>query len=192
MTEFGNTVFFRSFQEFSIYFHCCKALCYRAYSIATINFFGHSVHILVNDPIWQKKSTSQYVFAGNWIWQCCDQLSVRSLLYVGYGLDGSLFGPLFHTWTSSLDIMWLVRISFWFVRHLIRFFKTEGNLPIDRAITRSSLKLEAWGPNLKLVKSDTVFPTPRHYCYISSKEAVLPGHNDPEMGPANLLLNSSG
>ena len=37
------------------------------------------------------------------------------------------------------------------------------------------------------MKSDTVLPTARHRCDISSKGAVLPGHNDAEMGPANSL-----
>ena len=31
----------------------------------------------------------------------------------------------------------------------------------------------------------SVFPTVRHRCNISSKEAVLPGRIDAEMGPAN-------
>ena len=46
---------------------------------------------------------------------------------------------------------------------------------------------EVWGSNLGPVKSDTVLPTARHCCDISSKGAVLPGHNDAEMGPANSL-----
>ena len=37
----------------------------------------------------------------------------------------------------------------------------------------------------------TVLPTARHRCNISSKEAVLPGHNGAEMGPANLLHASA-
>ena len=35
--------------------------------------------------------------------------------------------------------------------------------------------------NLKQVKSNTVLPTAFHRSNISSKEAVLPGHNDAEM-----------
>ena len=42
-----------------------------------------------------------------------------------------------------------------------------------------------------LRKSDTVLPTARHRCDISSKEAVLPGRNDAEMGPANSLHASA-
>ena len=34
-----------------------------------------------------------------------------------------------------------------------------------------------------MFKSDTVLPTARHRCDISSKGAVLPGRNDAEMGP---------
>ena len=35
-----------------------------------------------------------------------------------------------------------------------------------------------WGSNLGPVKADTVLPTARHRCNITSKEAVLLGHND--------------
>ena len=51
----------------------------------------------------------------------------------------------------------------------------------------SSLEPEVRGSNLGPVKSDTVLPTARHRCDISSKDAVLPGDNDTEMGPANSL-----
>ena len=47
------------------------------------------------------------------------------------------------------------------------------------------------GSNLGPVKSDTVLPTARHRCNISSKGAVLPGRNDAEMGPANSLHASA-
>ena len=59
--------------------------------------------------------------------------------------------------------------------------------PVGGAVTRSSLEREIWGSNLGPVKSDSVSPTVRHRCDISSQEAVLPGCNDTEMGPANLL-----
>ena len=52
---------------------------------------------------------------------------------------------------------------------------------------RSSLERDFRGSNLGPVKSDTVLPTARHRCDISSKEAVLPGRNDAEMGPATSL-----
>ena len=52
---------------------------------------------------------------------------------------------------------------------------------------RSSLERKIWGSNLGPVKSDTVLPTARHRCDISSNEAVLPGCNDAEMGPTNSL-----
>ena len=41
------------------------------------------------------------------------------------------------------------------------------------------------------VKSDTVLPTARDRCDISSKGAVLPWRNDAEMGPANSLHTSA-
>ena len=63
--------------------------------------------------------------------------------------------------------------------------------PVGRAVTRSSLEREVRGSNLGPVKSDTVLPTARHRCSISSKGAVLPGRNDAEMGPANSLHASA-
>ena len=59
--------------------------------------------------------------------------------------------------------------------------------PVGRAVTRSSLEREIWGSNLRPVKSDTGLPTARHRCDISSKEALLIGRKDAEMGPANSL-----
>ena len=56
---------------------------------------------------------------------------------------------------------------------------------------RSSLEWEIRGSNLGPVKSDTVLPTARHRCDISSKEAVFPGCNDAETGPANSLHASA-
>ena len=41
------------------------------------------------------------------------------------------------------------------------------------------------------VKLDTVLPTARHGCDISSKGAILPWRNDEEMGPANSLHASA-
>ena len=61
----------------------------------------------------------------------------------------------------------------------------------DQSATRSSLEREVRGSNLGPVKSDTVLPTARHRCDISSKGAVLPGRNDAEMGPANSLHASA-
>ena len=60
----------------------------------------------------------------------------------------------------------------------------------DRAVTRSSLEREVWGSKLGPVKSGTVLPTACHSSNIFSK-AVLPGRNDVEMGPANLLHASA-
>ena len=54
-------------------------------------------------------------------------------------------------------------------------------------LTPSSLEREVRGSNLGPVKSNTMLPTARHRCDISSKGAVLPGRNDAETGPANSL-----
>ena len=62
---------------------------------------------------------------------------------------------------------------------------------VGRAVTRSSLEREVWGSILGPAKSDTVLPTARHGCDISSKGAVLHGRNDAEMGPANSLHASA-
>ena len=62
---------------------------------------------------------------------------------------------------------------------------------VGRAETRSSLEREVQGSNLGQVKSKAVLPKARHRCDISSKEAVLPGCNDAEMGPANSLHASA-
>ena len=62
---------------------------------------------------------------------------------------------------------------------------------VCQAVTRSFLEREVCGSNLGPVKSDTVLPTARHRCDISSQEAVLPGYNDAEMGPANSLQASA-
>ena len=49
------------------------------------------------------------------------------------------------------------------------------------------MEREVWGSYLRPFKLDTVLPTARHCFVISSKEAGLPGRNDAEMDPANLL-----
>ena len=59
--------------------------------------------------------------------------------------------------------------------------------PVGQAVTRSPQDRQVCGSNLGLVKSDTLLPTARHRCDISSKEAVLLGRNDAEMGPTNSL-----
>ena len=63
--------------------------------------------------------------------------------------------------------------------------KSEFYRPVGRAVTRLSMEREVWGSNLGPIKSDTVLPTAWHRCGISSKEAVLPGRNEADMGPAN-------
>ena len=64
--------------------------------------------------------------------------------------------------------------------HIWNFLKHR---PGGQAVTRSSLKREIWGLNLRPVKSDTVSPTAHHCCNIFLKGAVLPGHNDAERAP---------
>ena len=71
--------------------------------------------------------------------------------------------------------------------HLVSVGNLLSNLPVSRAVRRSSLDREVIGSNLEPVKSGTVLPTVRSRCDISSKEAVLPGRNGAEMGSANLL-----
>ena len=61
------------------------------------------------------------------------------------------------------------------------------NRLVGRAVMRSSLERKVWGSSLGPAKSVTVLPTVRHRCDISSKEAVLLGSNDTELGPANSL-----
>ena len=65
--------------------------------------------------------------------------------------------------------------------------RNANNIIIGRAVTHSSLEWEVQGSNVGPVKSDAVLPTARRRCKISSKEAMLPGRNDAEMGPANSL-----
>ena len=62
-----------------------------------------------------------------------------------------------------------------------------SSFQVGRAATRSSLKREVLGSDLGAVKSETLLPTARHRCNISSKETVSLGRNDAEMGPANSL-----
>ena len=59
--------------------------------------------------------------------------------------------------------------------------------PVGRAVTRSSLEREVGDSNLRPIKSNTVLPTICNHCNICSKESVLPGRNDAEMGSANSL-----
>ena len=67
----------------------------------------------------------------------------------------------------------------------LRYWVQLCNRPVDQAVTRLFLERKVRGSNLWPVKSDTVLPTARHRCNISSERAVLPGRNDTEMGPTN-------
>ena len=58
------------------------------------------------------------------------------------------------------------------------------DLTVGRAATRSSL---AWGSKLGPVDLNTLLLTVRRRCDIFSKGVVLPGCNNKEMDPANLL-----
>ena len=51
------------------------------------------------------------------------------------------------------------------------------NRRVGRAVTRSSLEREVQSSNLGPVKSNTVSPTVRHCCCISSRRAVLPANS---------------
>ena len=65
------------------------------------------------------------------------------------------------------------------------------NRPVGRVVTRLSLERKVRVSKFRPVKLDTVLPTARHNCNISSKEAVLLGRNDVEMGLANSLHASA-
>ena len=72
-------------------------------------------------------------------------------------------------------------------QHSKKVSESQVDRPVGRAVTGSSLVRKVRGSNLGSVKSDTMLPATRHHCDISSKEAVLPGRNDEEIGPANSL-----
>ena len=64
-------------------------------------------------------------------------------------------------------------------------------LPVVRAVMRSCLEREVRGSNLGLFKSDTMLPTTRLRCNISSKGAVLPRSAITGDGPNNSLHASA-
>ena len=59
--------------------------------------------------------------------------------------------------------------------------------PVRREVTRSFLEQEIKGSNFGPVKSDTVLPTARRRCDISSKGNVLPGQPQPKKSDKLLL-----
>ena len=59
--------------------------------------------------------------------------------------------------------------------------------PVGRAVMHLFVEREVRGSNLGRVKSETVLAMARRRCNVSSKETVLPRHNDVEMGLANML-----
>ena len=64
----------------------------------------------------------------------------------------------------------------------------DTSRPVGQALTRSSLERKVLGLNLGTVESNTELLAVRDRCNIFSKgSAMLPGRNDTEMGPANLL-----
>ena len=73
----------------------------------------------------------------------------------------------------------------------LSLFPTRKIKTCCRAVTRSSLERKVGDSNFGPIKSDTVLPTTRQRCKISSKKAVLPGSNDAEMGPAKSLYASA-
>ena len=58
-------------------------------------------------------------------------------------------------------------------------------------ITENYIYTVLYVQNLWPVKSHTVLPMARHPCDMSSKEAVLPGHNDAEIAPVHSLHASA-
>ena len=76
------------------------------------------------------------------------------------------------------------RRSFNLTRHKIEL---PVYSPDGQTVTLSSLEQEVKVLSLWLFKSDTVLSTALNRCHISLKGAVLPGHNDAEMGLANSL-----
>ena len=76
-------------------------------------------------------------------------------------------------------------------QYVIRTVLKNKTKTAGRALTRSYLEREVRSSNLGLVKSNTVLPTARHRCGISSKGAVLPECNDAEMDLANSLHASA-
>ena len=61
------------------------------------------------------------------------------------------------------------------------------NRQVGRAVALSSLEREVRGSNFGPVNSNTVSPTTRHRCEISSKEAVLPAGAIDGDGPPKLV-----
>ena len=98
----------------------------------------------------------------------------------------SLFARCSLNSQTTIDICNSNRNNFY-----LTWFESILNRPVGRVATRSSQEWEVWGSNLGPVKSDTVLPTARYRCDISSKGAVLPGYNEAEMGPANSLHASA-
>ena len=71
--------------------------------------------------------------------------------------------------------------------NLVLIVGNKADWSVGGAVTRSPLEREVWGSNLGKVKLDTELQTARHGWDISSKKALLPEHNETEMGPTNLL-----
>ena len=67
------------------------------------------------------------------------------------------------------------------IRHYVLTILSSGNTLVCRV----------GSSNLGPVKSDTALPMARHCCDVFSKETVLPVCTDAEMGPVNLLHDSS-
>ena len=86
--------------------------------------------------------------------------------------------------TKAKVLALLTSYSFHMIQMVEGKNKANDNWPVGRAVTRSSLEREVCDSYLRPVKSNSVLPTARHRCDISSKGAELPRRNDAEMGPA--------
>ena len=73
----------------------------------------------------------------------------------------------------------------------VNFAGGEGKWSVGLEVTLLSLERKVRSSNLGQVKSDTVLPTIRYRCDISSKGAVLPGSIKEEVGLVNSLRASS-
>ena len=98
------------------------------------------------------------------------------------------WGPIARnaTATRSMNLLFLIIFNIIYaytVLQILAFCWSSGNAFVSGA---GGLRFKA-----RAVKSDTVLPTARHRCNISSKGVVLLGCNDAEIGPANSFHSSS-
>ena len=84
---------------------------------------------------------------------------------------------------SAVASRWQHSAICWPARNLNLRPPSETNtLPLEQ-LPRMFLEREVWGSYRRPVKLDTLLPTTRQRCDISSKETVLPGRNDADVVP---------